>query len=1433
MKNKKLKFKRILSFLIAAVFALSMMPLSFAAEEITLSGDGTVDNPYLIGSEAELVAFRKAVAADLATLAADVDGAVVVSTLSGKLTDNISLASSWVPIATDGTQKKLYGGTFDGNGYTISNMTAEMESVQGFVGEAGEGLVIKNLTLQGTYSKNSNQQYTGGFVGRSHGKVTLINCVNKIDITGKDRVAGFIGDGNYAHSFTNCVNYGDITGTTNVNGFLATGGNINVTYNNCANYGDIVANTSGVVAGFSGNGTLVNCIGYGSVTNSGPATATCNSYGNGTFSATNCFYREGAATGNPMTNKGTKKDASAFASGEVTYLINGSSAENVIYGQQVGYDDYPIPGKTDYPVYQVDGGYSNKNEALGTASNPYLIGSEAQLNAFRTAVNSGSGVSKLYAELTKDITLTSAWGGIGTSSVRFGGVIDGKGYTISNLTGTEDKWGFGLVSYGGEGLTFKNLTIEGALTVQGQSAGFVGNVNSAVTFENCINKVDIVSTAGGEIGGFIGNPGSYAHSYTNCANYGDMTSSKSSAVGGFGGNTGAKAQTFVNCANYGTITGSGGGVVAGISAMGTFTSCVGYGAVTNSNGPATATYNAWGENAATGCYYHSGVVTGSALPNGGTAKNNNEFASGEVTYLLNGSSAENVSWGQEIGVDAYPIFGKTDYPVYKLEYSYSNTPEPMGTETKPYLIGTEAELTAFKEIVSKDAQKIAEAAGTTSATSTLCAKLTADIELTSNWGGIGTENYLYGGIFDGDGYEISNLSTAESTYKFGFVNYGGAGLTFKNLTLAGDLYLEGRVGAFVGNAKAAVTFENCVNKANINAKELVGGFIGDPASYAHSFINCANYGNITNRATSYGSTVGGFMGNTGSASQTFVNCANYGAVIGDGSGVVAGIASNGVFTNCIGYGAVTNTAGPATATYNRNGNSGTNCYYLTDSATSGTSVLANGGTSKSADSFASGEVTYLLNSKANQIISGQDLESDTYPVFGKDALVYYNKGSYSNDSGIFMSADTDNALLAATDGATGYVAQYAANGALVCVKTVNVTEEITDYTIIPDANASTAKVFLWDSDMTPLCDGAEIVFPEAALVDFTVEVDEGRDISVLQLTDTQIIDSGQKRTSGRLGTAETNYWATDKIDERCLSYIGETVEATNPDLILLTGDIVYGEFDDNGSALLSLVEYMESLDIPWAPIMGNHENESKMGADWQCEVLENAENCLFKQRTLTGNGNYTVGIKQGGELKRVFFMLDSNGCGGMSAESKANGHMKAGFGFGDDQIEWYENIAERIVKYSPDTKLSVAFHGVPAFFREAAEKYGFDGTNTPIDIDNHADKADSDFGYIGQNFTGGTWGDELYGISKEVGVDSMFVGHLHGNNASIVHDGIRLQFGNKTGTYDRNNYREDDGSIAFSTTDAGFPMVGGTVMTVASADGAITDAYNYYCVNEY
>ncbi len=348
------------------------------------------------------------------------------------------------------------------------------------------------------------------------------------------------------------------------------------------------------------------------------------------------------------------------------------------------------------------------------------------------------------------------------------------------------------------------------------------------------------------------------------------------------------------------------------------------------------------------------------------------------------------------------------------------------------------------------------------------------------------------------------------------------------------------------------------------------------------------------------------------------------------------------------------------------------------------------------------------------------------------------------------------------------------------------------------------------------------------VVDFTVEVESNRDIRVLQLTDTQIIDVAQIR-EGRDG-ADFENWVTENMTKGCFQYIKQAVDSYDPDLILLTGDLVYGEFDDNGTALLRLISFMEDLQIPWAPVFGNHDNESKRGVDWQCQQLENAKHCLFKQRELKGNGNYSVGLVQDERLVRVFYMLDSNGCGNMSVESSLNGHSTKNVGVDYSQIEWYEKSIRQINRKHANVKFSLAFHIQPSIFQTALESYGYhERTNPFVDIDALADKKEGDFGLICRPPKTPWDTDSSFWYSiKEYGVDSLFVGHEHCNSASITYEGVRLSYGLKTGLYDRANYLLSSGVImdSYDWGASNEPIVGGTAIDVAS-DGEI-NCYHLY-----
>ncbi|MBR2968335.1 MAG: metallophosphoesterase [Clostridia bacterium] len=356
----------------------------------------------------------------------------------------------------------------------------------------------------------------------------------------------------------------------------------------------------------------------------------------------------------------------------------------------------------------------------------------------------------------------------------------------------------------------------------------------------------------------------------------------------------------------------------------------------------------------------------------------------------------------------------------------------------------------------------------------------------------------------------------------------------------------------------------------------------------------------------------------------------------------------------------------------------------------------------------------------------------------------------------------------------------------------------------------------------------EEISPEK-LVDFVVEVAEGKDITVLQLTDTQIIDSSQSRTSNRLSGSLPDYWARDKMEDRCFKYLRDLIERSSPDLIILTGDVVYGEFDDDGSALTAFIEFMDGFGIPWAPVFGNHEAESRMGVNWQCDQYAIAKHCLFRQRVLTGNGNYTVGIVQGGELKRVFFMMDSNGYSNLTSdESFSNGHTSMGLGFESDQVDWMESEVGKIKEKSPKTHFSICFHIPIKAFINAWSGYGYVNTAEQELINFDEVGKPGEFGIVNSNVSAWDTSMRTWKAIKQSGFDSVFVGHEHQISASVIYEGVRLQFGQKSSTYDSLNYVASSGEIVRSYSDVGTPLVGGTVIPLGEG-GELKTPYIMLC----
>ena len=279
--------------------------------------------------------------------------------------------------------------------------------------------------------------------------------------------------------------------------------------------------------------------------------------------------------------------------------------------------------------------------------------------------------------------------------------------TVENCTNTGDVSSTATTSNAVAGGIIGNLTgtvsgctNSGNVTGTATLGGIVGQLSKGSAVSDCSNSGTITgtSTTKGQVGGVVGyayGQSSGSVTITKCCNTGNVSSGYQ-YTGGIAGQ--ANYSTVDNCCNTGNITGGStyvGGVVGGFSSSNnTLSNSYSTGTVTGSKSYVGAVIGSkQGTGTITNCYYLPGTatdVTGTVQNGTGngtqgsvtadiegatTSKTAAQFASGEVAYLLNGSTSEgDLVWFQTIGTDAAPKFeGGT---VYYNGSTYSNEPAP-------------------------------------------------------------------------------------------------------------------------------------------------------------------------------------------------------------------------------------------------------------------------------------------------------------------------------------------------------------------------------------------------------------------------------------------------------------------------------------------------------------------------------------------------------------------------------------------------------------------------------------------------------------------------------------------------------------------------------------------------------------------------------------
>lgn len=299
----------------------------------------------------------------------------------------------------------------------------------------------------------------------------------------------------------------------------------------------------------------------------------------------------------------------------------------------------------------------------------------------------------------------------------------------------------------------------------------------------------------------------------------------------------------------------------------------------------------------------------------------------------------------------------------------------------------------------------------------------------------------------------------------------------------------------------------------------------------------------------------------------------------------------------------------------------------------------------------------------------------------------------------------------------------------------------------------------------------------------TIRISADERLRVLQLTDMQIIDASQCRRPDRLSQRERDIWGPLCAEKNCYSHIKDLVTQTRPHLIIITGDVVYGEFDDSGRMLKEFADFMETLNTPWATVFGNHDKESNIGIDAICDIYESSPNCLFSTETQNfedGEGNYAIKIYREDKLIEMVYLLDSKGCTRATAPE-----LRRPAGITEGQCRFMENTAMQAASEAGKTVPAILGYHIPTEeFAQAFAEKGYpvtEGFTLGVTIP----ACDGDFGAFWEKGWKTAEGPENFlERLRACGVKGVFTGHDHLVNTSVMWKNIRWTFGLKTGVYD-------------------------------------------------
>ncbi|MBR6124733.1 InlB B-repeat-containing protein [Candidatus Saccharibacteria bacterium] len=338
-QNNMKKYKLFLNAAFALIFVVLVATSNAQTTNNPTTPSQDADGYYLIGTAAELYGFAEIVnngnAAANAKLTADITVNENVLDANGEA--NTGDFVQWTPIGNDYFEDKVYSGTFDGQGHTISGLYVSGNGwFVGFVGQVSGTAVVKNLGIVDSYFSSSNNNLgsiVGGVAEKS--SVTIANVYSTSTVKGDNFIGGLVGgDGNGS--------------VTIINSYFA--GKTSTGWSYDTHHDDLVA-------GYFDRSTLTVCNTFVVGTSLYGTTVTAEQMSDGTVAAALHYYQDALADGSMFGLSGGKTNFSGTIDGVSVTTAN--ITLHTFDGDATAYSSkYIVGNTTPLPVMVEREGYT-------------------------------------------------------------------------------------------------------------------------------------------------------------------------------------------------------------------------------------------------------------------------------------------------------------------------------------------------------------------------------------------------------------------------------------------------------------------------------------------------------------------------------------------------------------------------------------------------------------------------------------------------------------------------------------------------------------------------------------------------------------------------------------------------------------------------------------------------------------------------------------------------------------------------------------------------------------------------------------------------------------------------------------------------------------------------------------------------------------------